>query len=67
MGTESNKALTGYCLFVGYDAADNGDEPIMVVGHPDPKTHEVEIFNLFKGEEATDLFKTLTTVREENK
>lgn len=55
-------------LMVGYDHAE-GDKPTLVIGRADPNTKEVDILNVFKGDEAFNLYKKLTvpsTIEEGN-
>ena len=55
-------------LMVGYDHKE-GDKPTLVIGRADPNTKEVDILNVFKGDEAFNLYKKLTvpsTIEEGN-
>ena len=51
-------------IIVGYDASENGDEPILLVGKKNPN-EIIKIINAFQGKEAKDLWKKLTE-RNEN-
>lgn len=46
-------------IIVSYDASENGDEPILLVGKKNPN-ETIKIINAFQGEEARDLWKKLT-------
>lgn len=46
-------------IIVSYDASENGDETILLVGKKNPN-EIVEVINAFQGEEAKDLWKKLT-------
>ena len=47
-------------LMIGYDHKE-GDRPTLVVGRVDPKTKEADILNIFKDDEALELYKKLST------
>lgn len=47
-------------LMVGYDHKE-GDSPTLVIGRTNPTTKEVDILNIFKGDEAFNLYKKLST------
>lgn len=46
-------------IILSYDASENGDEPILLVGKKNPNK-PIKIINAFQGEEAKDLWKKLT-------
>lgn len=46
-------------IIVSYDASENGDEPILLVGKKNPN-ETIKIINAFQGKEAKDLWKKLT-------
>ena len=46
-------------IIVSYDASENGDETILLVGKKNPN-EIIKIVNAFQGEEAKDLWKKLT-------
>ena len=46
-------------IIVSYDASENGDETILLVGKKNPN-ETIKIINAFQGEEAKDLWKKLT-------
>lgn len=46
-------------IIVSYDASENGDEPILLVGKKNPN-EIIKIINAFQGKEAKDLWKKLT-------
>ena len=46
-------------IIVSYDASENGDEPILLVGKKNPN-EAIKIINAFQGKEARDLWKKLT-------
>ena len=46
-------------IIVSYDASENGDEMILLVGKKNPNK-PIKIINAFQGEEARDLWKKLT-------
>ena len=46
-------------IIVSYDASENGDEPILLVGKKNPNK-PIKIINAFQGKEARDLWKKLT-------
>lgn len=46
-------------IIVSYDASENGDETILLVGKKNPN-ETIKIINAFQGEEAMDLWKKLT-------
>lgn len=46
-------------IIVSYDASENGDETILLVGKKNPN-EIIKIINAFQGEEAKDLWKKLT-------
>lgn len=46
-------------IIVSYDASENGDEPILLVGKKNPN-EAIKIINAFQGKEAKDLWKKLT-------
>jgi hypothetical protein len=50
-------------LLIGFDKADNGDIPVLIVGRKQPGD-VVEIINAFQGEEAEALYNKLVTKRE---
>ena len=50
-------------IIVSYDASENGDEPILLVGKKNP-SEIIKIINAFQGKEARELWKKLTEKRE---
>ena len=46
-------------IIVSYDASENGDEPILLVGKKNPN-ETIKIINEFQGKEAKNLWKKLT-------
>ena len=46
-------------IIVSYDASENGDEMILLVGKKNPN-ETIKIINAFQGEEAKNLWKKLT-------
>ena len=46
-------------IIVSYDASENGDETILLVGKKNPN-ETIKIINAFQGEEARDLWEKLT-------
>ena len=46
-------------IIVSYDASENGDEPILLVGKKNPNK-PTKVINAFQGEEAKTLWKKLT-------
>lgn len=46
-------------IIVSYDASENGDELILLVGKKNPN-EIIKIINAFQGKEAKDLWKKLT-------
>lgn len=46
-------------IIVSYDASENGDETILLVGKKNPN-EIIKIINAFQGEEAKNLWKKLT-------
>ena len=46
-------------IIVSYDASENGDEPILLVGKKNPNK-PTKVINAFQGKEAKDLWKKLT-------
>ena len=46
-------------IIVSYDASENEDETILLVGKKNPN-ETIKIINAFQGEEAKDLWKKLT-------
>lgn len=46
-------------IIVSYDASENEDEPILLVGKKNPN-ETIKIINAFQGKEARDLWKKLT-------
>lgn len=46
-------------IIVSYDASENGDETILLVGKKNPN-ETIKIINAFQGEEAKNLWKKLT-------
>lgn len=53
-------------LLVSIDLATNGDTAVLIVGRK-RLNQSVEIINAFQGEDATELYKLLTTVKGGNK
>ena len=45
-------------LLIGFDQADNGDHPVLIVGRKLPN-QSVKIINAFQGHEAVELYEKL--------
>lgn len=52
-------------ILVGFDHKEGTDIPVLIVGRKNPK-EAVDIINAFQGDEAEELYKRLTTPKEEN-
>lgn len=52
-------------LIIGFDFTDGEDTTILIVGKH--KNSKMEIVNAFQGQEASELYEKLTTVKKEKK
>ena len=50
-------------VVVGYDYKEDSDTAVLLVGQKNPKM-DIQIINAFEGDEAKELWKKLTTIKE---
>lgn len=50
-------------IIVAYDYKEGSDNAVLIVGQKNPKM-DIQVINAFSGEEAKELWKKLTTVKE---